>query len=148
MNDAVQKVESIVGADGLSCLINNAAINIPCDLNTVTRDAMMKIYESNTVAPLFVTKVCQQTQYVTVLIVYCIHGELNCGLLQAFLPLLRKAAVQGSGMGIHRSAVINVSSILGSVQLNWGEIASFKNYGYRASKVEKFVFIIIFCRPF
>ncbi|KAI7812175.1 C-factor [Triplophysa rosa] len=108
VDDAVQQVESIVGADGLNCLINNAAINISCNLDTVTRDAMMKTYESNTVAPLFVTK--------------------------AFLPLLRTAAVRGSGMGIHRSAVINVSSLLGSVQLNWGEMASFKSIAYRASK--------------
>ncbi len=54
---AAQSVESIVGADGLNCLINNAAINIASELDTVTRDAMMKTYESNTVAPLFVTKV-------------------------------------------------------------------------------------------
>ncbi|XP_051545676.1 C-factor [Myxocyprinus asiaticus] len=105
---AAQTVEFIVGADGLNCLINNAAVNISSDLNTVTRDVMMKTFESNTVAPLFVTK--------------------------AFLPLLRGAAAQGSGMGIHRSAVINVSSVLGSVQLNWGEGASFKSYAYRASK--------------
>ncbi|KAG1933907.1 C-factor [Pimephales promelas] len=105
---AVQAVESIVGADGLNCLINNAAINIPSELNTVTRDAMMKTYESNTVAPLFVTK--------------------------AFLPLLRRAAAEGSNMGIHRAAVINVSSLLGSCQLNWGEAAGFKSYTYRASK--------------
>lgn len=105
---AVQAVESIVGADGLNCLINNAAINVPSELNTVTRDAMMKTYESNTVAPLFVTK--------------------------ALLPLLRRAAAEGSDMGIHRAAVINVSSVLGSVQLNWGEGASFKSYAYRASK--------------
>ncbi|XP_067292285.1 C-signal [Pseudorasbora parva] len=105
---AAQAVESIVGADGLNCLINNAAINIPTELNTVSRDAMMKTYESNTVAPLFVTK--------------------------AFLPLLRRAAAEGSSMGIHRAAVVNVSSLLGSVQLNWGEGASFKSYAYRASK--------------
>ncbi|ROL54600.1 hypothetical protein DPX16_11775 [Anabarilius grahami] len=104
----VHAVESIVGADGLNCLINNAAINIPSELNTVTRDGMMKTYESNTVAPLFVTK--------------------------ALLPLLRRAAAEGSDMGIHRAAVINVSSVLGSVQLNWGEGASFKSYSYRASK--------------
>ncbi|XP_073669381.1 C-signal-like [Paramisgurnus dabryanus] len=108
VNDAVQEVKSIVGADGLNCLINNAAINIHCDLDTVTRDVMMKTYEINTVAPLFVTK--------------------------AFLPLLREAAGQGSGMGIHRSAVINVSSILGSVQLNWGEMGAPKLYAYRPSK--------------
>ncbi|XP_055048257.2 C-signal [Misgurnus anguillicaudatus] len=108
VNDAVQAVKSIVGADGLNCLINNAAINIHCYLDTVTRDAMMKTYETNTVAPLFVTK--------------------------AFLPLLREAAGQGSGMGIHRSAVINVSSLLGSIQLNLGEIPFFKIYPYRASK--------------
>lgn len=105
---AVQAVESIVGSDGLNCLINNAAINITSELNTVTRDAMMKTFESNTVAPLFVTK--------------------------AFLPLLRRAAAEGSNMGIHRAAVINVSSLLGSCQLNWGEGASFKSYAYRASK--------------
>ncbi|KAF4094937.1 C-signal [Onychostoma macrolepis] len=108
VNAAAQSVESFVGADGLNCLINNAAINIPSELDTVTRDAMMKTYESNTVAPLFVTK--------------------------AFLPLLRRAAAEGGDMGFQRAAVINVSSVLGSVQLNWGEGASFKSYAYRASK--------------
>uniref|UniRef100_A0A671S4H1 C-factor-like n=1 Tax=Sinocyclocheilus anshuiensis TaxID=1608454 RepID=A0A671S4H1_9TELE len=105
---AVQSVDSIVGTNGLNCLINNAAINMTSELDTVTRDAMMKTYESNTVAPLFVTK--------------------------AFLPLLRRAAAEGSDMGIQRAAVINVSSVLGSVQLNWGEGASYKSYAYRASK--------------
>ncbi|XP_051548955.1 C-factor-like [Myxocyprinus asiaticus] len=108
VDEAAKDVDSVVGANGLNCLINNAAINISSDLNTVTRDVVMKTFESNTVAPLFVTK--------------------------AFLPLLRRAAAQGSGMGMHRSAVVNVSSVLGSVQLNWGEGASFKSYAYRASK--------------
>ncbi|XP_076878437.1 uncharacterized protein LOC143527249 [Brachyhypopomus gauderio] len=107
---AVQQVSSIVGAEGLNCLVNNAGIVIPSDLQTVTHDSMMKNFETNTVAPLFVTK--------------------------AFLPLLRKAASSGStGMGIHRSAVVNITSLLGSIQLNWGQAgATFKMYAYRVSK--------------
>ncbi|KAI4889849.1 hypothetical protein NFI96_010476 [Prochilodus magdalenae] len=109
IDTAAKQVASIVGADGLNCLINNAAILIGSELDTVTRDAMMKTLETNTAAPLFVTK--------------------------ALLPLLKTAAAGGgSGMGVHRAAVVNISSLLGSVQLNWGEGAFFKNYTYRVSK--------------
>ncbi|XP_060783105.1 C-signal [Neoarius graeffei] len=107
---AVQKVSSIVGPTGLNCLINNAATMIASDLNTVTRDGMMTTFQSNTVSPLFVTK--------------------------AFLPLLCAAAgvCDGGVLSVNRAAVINVSSILGSVQLNWGEGAVLKSYAYRTSK--------------
>ncbi|XP_052399668.1 C-factor-like [Carassius gibelio] len=49
------------------------------------------------------------------------------------IPIIsfRRAAAEGSDMGIQRAAVINVSSILGSVQLIWG---SSESYTYRPSK--------------
>ncbi|KAJ8343246.1 hypothetical protein SKAU_G00305750 [Synaphobranchus kaupii] len=108
IDTAIQEVTSLVGNEGLNCLINNAAINIFSDLETVSGSEMMKTFESNAVSPLMVTK--------------------------AFLPLLRAAAAGGNGMGIHRAAVVNISSILGSIQLNWGPGSTFKSYGYRTSK--------------
>ncbi|KAM7002479.1 C-signal [Tautogolabrus adspersus] len=108
VSSALQEVASIVGNEGLNCLINNAAIGNTTDINTVTPEAMMKSFQVNSVAPLFVTK--------------------------AFLPLLQTAAARSSGLGIHRAAVINVSSILGSITHNWAEGANFKSYAYRTSK--------------
>lgn len=108
ISSALEEVQSIVGNNGLNCLINNAAIGYSTDLNTVTSEAMMKTFQTNCVSPLFVSK--------------------------AFLPLLQTAAAQSSGMGIHRAAVINISSILGSIESNWGEGANFKSYAYRTSK--------------
>lgn len=54
---AVQEVSSILGPAGLNCLINNAGILIASDLNSETREGMMTTFQSNTVSPLFITKV-------------------------------------------------------------------------------------------
>ncbi|XP_028651980.2 C-factor-like [Erpetoichthys calabaricus] len=105
---AFEKVESLVGDKGLNCLVNNAGIYVKSTLNEVTAEGMMKNYEVNAVSPLMVTK--------------------------AFLPLLRKAANQETGMGIHRAAIINISSILGSIQLIWGESTHVIGYAYNTSK--------------
>lgn len=111
---AAEEVGRLVQQDGLNCLINNAGINVVADFNTVTAEKMIENFHTNSVAPLMITK--------------------------AFLPLLKQAASrEGAGgaksMGIHRAAVINMSSLLGSVELNWGEGANnFKWYPYRASK--------------
>ncbi|KAM4553116.1 C-signal isoform 1-T1 [Fundulus diaphanus] len=105
---ASEEVLSIVGSAGLNCLINNAAIGFSTNISNVTPEAMMANFQVNTVAPLFVTK--------------------------AFMPLLQTAATRSSGMGLHRAAVINMSSVLGSITLNCGDGANFRSYAYRTSK--------------
>uniref|UniRef100_UPI0037E8DAEC C-signal n=1 Tax=Semicossyphus pulcher TaxID=241346 RepID=UPI0037E8DAEC len=110
---SAEEVGQLVQEEGLNCLINNAGINVVADFHTVTAEKMIENFHTNAVAPLMITK--------------------------AFLPLLKKAAARGTGaagsMGIQRAAVINMTSLLGSVELNWGERANnFKWYPYRTSK--------------
>ncbi|KAF7699100.1 C-factor [Silurus meridionalis] len=106
---AAVEVEQIVQKDGLNCLINNAGINIIANFETVTAEKMLENFHTNSVGPLMITK--------------------------AMLPMLKLAAANAVGMGIHRAAVINMTSLLGSVELNWGERAKdFKWYPYRTSK--------------
>uniref|UniRef100_A0A087Y8T2 Uncharacterized protein n=1 Tax=Poecilia formosa TaxID=48698 RepID=A0A087Y8T2_POEFO len=105
-SSASEQVQSILGNSGLNCLINNAAIGFSTNISTVTPEAMMTMFQVYTVAPLFVTK--------------------------AFLPLLQTAAA--NGMGIHRAAIINMSSVLGSITLNCGDTAKFRSYVYCTSK--------------
>nr|XP_014345394.1 PREDICTED: retinol dehydrogenase 8-like [Latimeria chalumnae] len=54
---AVKEVEALVGSNGLNCLLNNAGEMIFANLETVTAEAMMRMYETNTVAHLMVSKV-------------------------------------------------------------------------------------------
>ncbi|XP_053175262.1 C-factor isoform X1 [Scomber japonicus] len=109
-----EEVHQLVQEEGLNCLINNAGINVVADFHTVTAEKMIENFHTNAVAPLMITK--------------------------AFLPLLKQAASRGGAgdagsMGIQRAAVINMTSLLGSVELNWGERANnFKWYPYRTSK--------------
>ncbi|XP_065277217.1 C-signal-like [Emys orbicularis] len=104
----VQEVEEILGDKGLNCLINNAGINVVASLEEVTAETMLTIYETNTVAQLMVTK--------------------------AFLPLLRKAAQLSTGMGCHRAAIINMSSVAASMQLVQANEMFLKVYPYRIAK--------------
>lgn len=55
--------------------------------------------------------------------------------LQAFLPLLRKAAQLSTGMGCHRAAIINMSSLAASMQLVQANEMFLKVYPYRIAKV-------------
>ncbi|XP_034391287.1 C-factor [Cyclopterus lumpus] len=114
IDHSVEEVGQLVQEEGLNCLINNAGINVVADFQTATAEMMIENFHTNAVAPLMITK--------------------------AFQPLLKRAALRGGAggvgsMGIQRAAVINMTSLLGSVELNWGERANnFKWYPYRTSK--------------
>jgi len=102
-----QEVESIVGDEGLNVLINNAAIHMHVtSVNDITAENLISQYLTNTVGPIMLTK--------------------------AFIPLLKKAAAKNHSLplGVARAAVVNVSSVLGSVSLN----ALSGHHGYRESK--------------
>lgn len=60
---------------------------------------------------------------------------------QAFLPLLKKAAsnYEKDGMSINRAAIVNMTSILGSI----GDNTQGGYYPYRCSKVSRFLNPII-----
>ncbi|CAJ0587910.1 unnamed protein product, partial [Mesorhabditis spiculigera] len=82
------QVASMVGDHGLNLLINNAAVLIPYWLNEEPNRAnLLEMHNVNLVSPIVVA--------------------------HFFLPLLRKAARSGT-WGISTSAVINISSELGS----------------------------------
>ncbi|NXC89934.1 H17B6 dehydrogenase, partial [Cercotrichas coryphoeus] len=106
---AVGKVREEVGSAGLNLLINNTSTTRPSTLATETAENMSLVYTTNTIGPL-------QTS-------------------QAFLPLLKKAAeAEGQReMSCSRAAIINISSILGSIEVAeaWEER---QDICYRCSK--------------
>ncbi|ODM96826.1 C-factor, partial [Orchesella cincta] len=107
LGGAVEKIEKEVGDGGLNLLINNAGISSKvAKLSAVRQQEIMDNFEINTVAPILMTK--------------------------AMLPLLEKASASNPNAppGIGRAAVVNVSSILGSIGLN--DLGGM--YAYRCSK--------------
>ncbi|XP_056356763.1 C-factor-like [Oenanthe melanoleuca] len=106
---AVGKVWEEVGSVGLNLLINNTSTTRRSTLATETAENMSLVYTTNTIGPL-------QTS-------------------QAFLPLLKKAAdAEGQHeMSCSRAAIINISSILGSIEVAeaWEER---QDICYRCSK--------------
>ncbi|XP_074106229.1 C-signal-like isoform X2 [Cotesia typhae] len=107
----VNEVSAQVGDAGLNVLFNNAAILLPSSkLDSVKAEDLTENYLVNTVVPIMLTK--------------------------AFLPLLRKAAAAAAaaagkqGMSVDRAAVINMTSLMGSIADN----GSGGSYPYRCSK--------------
>ncbi|XP_003702515.2 SDR family oxidoreductase sniffer [Megachile rotundata] len=104
----VQVVSEKVGQDGLNVLFNNAGTSSKFTrLGLVKEEQLTETFFVNTVVPILLSK--------------------------AFLPLLKTAANKyenKSEMNIHRSAIINMSSILGSI----GDNTTGGFYPYRCSK--------------
>lgn len=101
------QISTIVGEQGLNLLINNAGISTKfTKLGLVKEDHLIDNLTINTIAPIMLTK--------------------------SLLSVLKKAADSNSDkpMGAQRAAVINMSSILGSIAQN--EQGGF--YPYRCSK--------------
>ncbi|GBM38207.1 hypothetical protein AVEN_8271-1 [Araneus ventricosus] len=89
---AKRLVEETVGERGLNLLINNAGVAQPALFPNITSENLALHFKVNTEGPIMV--------------------------LQAMLPILEKAAqVQGSGAGmsVSRAAVLNMSSMAGSI---------------------------------
>ena len=107
----VEEVSSIVGDAGLNLLINNAGVSPRSTrINFVNSSQMAETFAVNTISPLILTK--------------------------AFLPLLKAAASthQEDDFCIKNAAVVNMSSLLGSITENIGDHSG-GLYPYRCSKV-------------
>lgn len=105
-----QEIRDVVKGNGLNLIINNAGVAANTPLHELTSEEMKRLYNTNTVAPIMITK--------------------------GLLSLLRAASyaspeLSGDMMCYKRAAVINISSRLGSIAENAGG----KYYAYRASKV-------------
>lgn len=103
----VTDVSNVVKDDGLNVLINNAGIaSKSTRLNFVQADSMIDNLTTNTVVPVMMAK--------------------------AFAPLINKAskANESLPMSVNRAAIVNMSSILGSIEKN----DSGGMYAYRTSK--------------
>ncbi|XP_037937516.1 C-factor-like [Teleopsis dalmanni] len=103
----IKHVGDVVKNDGINLLINNAGVGPKTKtLDELEYEDLRDVLTTNTIMPIMFTKAC--------------------------LPLLRKAskANQNKKMGIERAAIINISSIRGSIASN----TDGAKYPYRTSK--------------
>ncbi|KAG7468652.1 hypothetical protein MATL_G00145370 [Megalops atlanticus] len=111
IRQAAGEAGSRLAGRGLDLLINNAGVNTPGQLRDTGMKDMVDVFVTNTVGPLLVTK--------------------------DFLPYLQRAASQpGSGVGVAGTTplVINVSTLLSSMEKCPETFSMAPMYSYRASK--------------
>ncbi|XP_018428098.1 PREDICTED: uncharacterized protein LOC108800614 [Nanorana parkeri] len=110
IQEAKNEVEKHLNGAGLNVLINNAGIMHTSTLESADSDDFLNIYNTNVVGPLLITK--------------------------TFLPLLKKAAEENPGkpLGCDKCALINVSTLLGSIEKTPETFVPFQFLSYRCSK--------------
>ncbi|UJR25066.1 hypothetical protein I4U23_006426 [Adineta vaga] len=104
---AVEKVEQRLNGKDFNCLINNAGSTTKLRFKDINEKDMMETYRQNVIGPWKVTK--------------------------GFLPLLKKSALQLKQRDIKQSSVINISSIMSSLELAPNLLYNY--YDYQCSKV-------------
>ncbi|CAI9546514.1 unnamed protein product [Staurois parvus] len=110
IQEARKEVEKHLNGAGLNVLVNNAGIMTGSSLESANADDMLNVYNTNVVGPLLITR--------------------------AFLPFLKKAAEENPGkpLSCGKSALINVSTLLGSIEKTPETFTPYPVLSYRCSK--------------
>ncbi|XP_042360576.1 C-factor-like [Plectropomus leopardus] len=110
IKQSAQKVGSVVGTGGLNLLINNAGILASGTLQETSPEDMQNSFNTNVMGPM--------------------------NMIKEFLPHLRSAVKASgmSGMSSSKAAVVNISSVLGSMEMIKQSYAAFPVISYRISK--------------
>ncbi|XP_075693022.1 C-signal-like [Rhinoderma darwinii] len=110
VKEAVKEVEKHLNGSGLNLLINNAGIMPDSTLESADSADFLNVYNTNVVGPFLLAK--------------------------AFLPFLKKAAAenQWKPFSCSKSAIINVSTLLGSIEKTPESFCAFPMLSYRCSK--------------
>ncbi|KAJ0001303.1 hypothetical protein NQD34_006323 [Periophthalmus magnuspinnatus] len=110
IKQSAEQVGSLLGENGLNLVINNAAILTHSTVADSTPETMAKDFNTNVIGPMSV--------------------------IQEFLPYLRAAAKNSAepGMSCRKAAVVNLSALLGSIELTPQSYENFSTLPYRVSK--------------
>jgi NAD(P)-dependent dehydrogenase (short-subunit alcohol dehydrogenase family) len=141
IHKAVEHVQQTLNGKHLNCLINNAGIAAKLKFTDINEKDMMETYRQNVIGPWKTIKVdssidsrsdSKDNSF--------LHGLRTrsirlCSLIcfQAFLPLLEKSAAQLKQRDINQSSIVNISTIMSSLELS--KSLPYFYYDYQCSKV-------------